>query len=166
MLDYIDFFKIGDKSEYFAEEIYSNFLVSYLLQSKRESLSVTNLTFSLNYIPQNVVDIESMWCVTFGFVEVISLKRKSAKVKLTNKFYLKADKEMYTFPIIKRTYWKRFKYSIYTAFNVTFKIIKYLKSFIFLLFSKKIVEFVLRFGGVVATIWALIEIYEWALRKI
>lgn len=139
---------------------YSDFLAVYLLQSPKGVKEITNLTLSLNNIPIKVTDIANLWCVRSGYVEIVNQKKNSVRVRLSNTAYLIAEIFVYVTPIVKRTYWRRFKNLIKVVFNVIFSIIKELfLDLRYVVFHKRTWQIIKGIGVILGIIVAILTIY-------
>jgi hypothetical protein len=136
---------------------YSDFLVVYLLHSKKGNVKITNLTLRLNKIPIQINDIARLWCVKSGYVEIVNHKKKYIRVKLTSKGYLAADAFTFLKPIVKRTYLRRFIYLLI----IIFKELKELfLDLAYIIFSKETYFLLKVIGVIVGIVGGLLGIYS------
>lgn len=134
---------------------YSDFLVVYLLHSKKGIVKITNLTLSLNNIPITINDIGRLWCVTSGNVEIVNHQKNSVRVRLTSNGYIVADIFTYSKPIIKRTYLRRFV----NLLNILFKEFKELfLDLVYFIFHKKTYAIIKGTGVILGIIVAVLTI--------
>ena len=169
----IDFDSIKKKVELESkiEDIYSNFLLNYLLTTQKDVVKITKLTLRLNGFPPDISDfIKKQWSIRFGYVELIKEKKNYVKVKLTDSAYLMADTFEYKERIVKRTYLMRLIYGIIVFFRAIKKLFKVIiPNFIKRLFSKKSGTLIMKTIGVLSAllgfIWLCIEMFEWAVKK-
>lgn len=95
-----------------------NFLITYLVESKKDIVKITNHTLNLNKIDFSITHfMKQVLSVNSGYIEVISQKKNSATLRLTSLGRLMADTHTYNKPIVKRTYLRRFIYTITSSFK-------------------------------------------------
>lgn len=136
---------------------YSDFLVVYLLHSKKGNVKITNLTLRLNNIPIKLNDIAKLWCVKSGNIEIVNYKKNSVRVRLTSNGYIVADIFNYSKPIVKRTYLRRFINSLI----ILFKELKELfLDLVHIIFSKETYFLLKVIGVIVGIVAGLFGIYS------